>query len=290
MSKFDKTFKENISQILAQPEWVPCRAHWEDGTQAKTKHVFGLVNRYDLREEIPVGTLRRLHYKNCIDEIIWIYLKKSNNIKDLNSHIWDQWADDNGSIGAAYGWQVANKLSKVMNEEYLGDGEYKTAPLFLDQMDTVLWKLKNNPHDRRIMIMLYSPAEEQIMGLPPCCYSCTFNVTVDKDGNDVLNLLLNQRSQDMIVANNWNVFQYSILLKMIANEVGMIAGELVHVIADAHIYDRHEDIAKHILELDTYVAPELLMEDKPFYQYTKDDFKLEGYKYSEDIKNIPVAI
>ena len=170
------------------------------------------------------------------------------------------------------------------------DGSKTTSPLFLDQMDTVLWKLKNTPFDRRIMIMLYSPAEEQTMGLPPCCYSCTFNVTIDENGNKVLNLLLNQRSQDMIVANNWNVFQYAILLKMVANEVGMIAGELVHIIADAHIYDKHNDIARHMLTLEEHESPKLIMENKPFYEYTKDDFKLEGYNFTEEIKNIPVAI
>lgn len=291
MSKYDDIFKQNIKDILAVPKWVPSRAQWDDGTVAKTKHVFGLVNRYDLRKEIPVGTLRRFYYKNSIDEMLWIYSKKSNNIKDLGSHIWDQWADANGSIGAAYGWQVANKLTKVRDRKPLPNG-YTTCTVFLDQMDTVLSKLRNNPFDRRIMIMLYSPAEENLMGLAPCCYSCTFNVTIDENGDKVLNMLLNQRSQDMIVANNWNVFQYSVLLIMVATEVGMIPGELVHVIADAHIYDRHEEIAKHLLELESHDAPKLTIAGvgyKSFYEFTKDDFTLDNYVYSEEIKNIPVA-
>lgn len=278
MSKFDRIFCENVKDILAQPEWIPCRAHWEDGTVAKTKHAFGLTNRYDLREEYPIGTLRPLVIKNCIDEILWIYQKKSNNIKDLNSHIWDSWADENGCIGAAYGWQVANKLQKI-------DGK------FLDQIDSVIWKLKNNPFDRRIIIMLYSPAEEQLMGLAPCCYSCTFNVTKDKEGNKVLNLLLNQRSQDMIVANNWNVFQYSILLTMIAKSVDMIPGEILHVIADAHIYDRHENIAKDLICRKEYPAPTVVTENRSeFYDFKVDDFRLQNYMHNAQIKNIPVAI
>lgn len=298
MSKFDETFKKNIMQILDTPEWIPSRAMWEDqGVYAATKHIFGLINRYDLREEMPVGTLRKLYIRNCIDEILWIYQKKSNNVKDLSSSIWNSWADLNGSIGAAYGFQVANKLQIEYSTIYNDDGSKTSAPMFLDQMDSVIWKLKNTPFDRRIMIMLYDINANQLMALPPCCYSCTFNVTVDSYDNKVLNMLLNQRSQDMIVANNWNVFQYAILLKMIAHECNMVAGELVHVIADAHIYDRHENVANELLDRLSYPAPILKMQTmkddgmrKSFYDFTIDDFILSDYKHGSTIKNIPVAV
>lgn len=292
MSYYDRVFKENIRTILDQPTIPSTRAIWEDTKEpAHTKKSFGIVNRYDLRKEIPVGTLRKFPIKNCIDELLWIWQKKSNNIHDLRSHVWDSWADNNGSIGAAYGFQVKSKLREVITT--ISDGDSKISyKEYLDQTDYVLHELKHNPFSRRIITDLYSVDQTAIMGLDPCAYSMTYNVTLDENGNKVLNGILNQRSQDMIVANNWNVFQYSVLLILFAKEVDMIPGELVHVIADAHIYDRHINIALDLLERDEYDAPYLSINEakKSFYEYDYDDFVLMHYKHGDAVKNIPVAV
>ena len=282
MSTFDKYFKDTCRKILDTGTETVSRAVWEDGTNAKTKKIFGVVHRYDLSKEVPIMTLRNVGVKNCIDELLWIYSKKSSNIKDLNSHIWDQWADENGSIGAAYGYQVATQLRKVSH----GNGK-----LILDQMNYVLHELKYNPFSRKIIINLYSVGDVSNMMLDPCCYSITFNVTINEHGKKVLNAILNQRSQDMIVANGWNTFQYSILVYMIANLLDMVPGELIHVISDCHIYDRHFDIARDLINREEYNAPTILIDKVPdFYAYTVDSVHLSGYKYGPQIKNIPVAV
>lgn len=304
-TKYDKIFIQNIKDILDHGITYKSRAKWidEDGTKtnAECTKLFGLVNRYNsnYENEPPIGTIRKFPIKNCIDEILWIWQKKSNNIKDLRSHIWDSWADDNGSIGAAYGFQVGSKLRKVNHVVKNHDGSTTVEPLFLDQTDYVLHELKYNPYSRKIITDLYSIDQTDIMGLDPCCYSCTWNVTV-KHGIKYLNLLLNQRSQDMIVANNWNVFQYWILQNLFAMESEMKVGELVHVIADAHIYDRHIDIANHMISIYENEPLEGKMPEiyinvyinakKNFYEYTVEDFTLQNYTYSENIKNIQVAV
>jgi len=254
-------------------EGTNVRPRWEDGTPAYTKKRFGVVNRYDLSEEFPIMTLRPTNYKAAIDEILWIWQKKSNNVKDLNSHIWDAWADENGSIGKAYGYQLGIK------HKYK-EGEF-------DQVDRVLFDLKNNPYSRRIITNLYNHADLHAMNLYPCAYSMTFNVTGNR-----LNGILNQRSQDVLVANNWNVVQYAILLHMFAQVSGFEVGELVHVIADAHIYDRHEPLVRELIAREPRKAPRLIMNKdvKDFYEFTVDDFVLEGYEPWPQIKNIPVAI
>ena len=296
MSYYDKVFKENIRTILAQPTIPSTRAVWEDTNEpANTKKSFGIINRYDLRKEIPVGTLRKFPIRNCIDELLWIWQKKSNNIKDLRSHIWDSWADSNGSIGAAYGFQVASKLRPVRTETKGVDSGATIITVttdYLDQTDYVIHELKHNPFSRRIITDLYSVDQTNIMGLDPCAYSMTYNVTLDESGNKVLNGILNQRSQDMIVANNWNIFQYSVLLILFAKEANMIPGEIIHVIADAHIYDRHIPIAEELLEREEYDAPKLSINEskKSFYKYNCDDFTLMHYKHGDAINNIPVAV
>lgn len=304
MSYFDFRFRENLRSILENGTTYESRAIWEDtGEHAKCIKIFGLVNRYNLADPfgLPVGTLRKLAYKNAIDEVLWIWQKKSNNIHDLKSHIWDSWADENGSIGAAYGFQVASKLRKASHEVANEDGSTDLIISFLDQTDYILHELTYNKYSRRIIADLYSVDQTNLMGLDPCCYSCTWGVTKDEDGVERLNLLLNQRSQDMIVANNWNVFQYSILLYAFAYATGLEPGRLTHVIADAHIYDRHIPLAKELLEQKhTYNAPVLVF-DKPdldkdaspkekFYAITADQFKLVDYKYCEFDHKIPVAI
>lgn len=275
MSKADKIFIENCRDILKNgfsDEKESVRPRWEDGTPAHTVKKFGIVNRYNLDEEFPIITLRRTFLKSAVDELLWIWQKKSNNIKDLGSHIWDQWADENGSIGKAYGYQLGVKHKYP-------EGEF-------DQVDRVLYDLKHNPYSRRIMTNIYTFADLHEMNLYPCAYSMTFNVT---DG--VLNGILNQRSQDMLTASNWNVCQYAVLLHMIAQVSGLRAGELVHVIADAHIYDRHIPIVERLIEQPVHDAPKFKLDSSvdDFYKFTKDSFTLTDYKYNEFTEKIPVA-
>lgn len=275
MSLADEIFIANCRDIIDNgfsDEALDVRPKWEDGAPAHTIKRFGIVNRYDLSKEFPILTLRRTYLKSAIDEILWIWQKKSNNIKDLHSHIWDAWADENGSIGKAYGYQLGIK------HQYK-EGEF-------DQVDRVLYDLKNNPASRRIMTNIYVHSDLKDMNLYPCAYSMTFNVTGNK-----LNAILNQRSQDMLAANNWNVCQYSALLIMMAKSSRLEPGELVHVIADAHIYDRHIPIIEEIIANKPYDAPRLIVADKTdFYSFTRDDFKLEDYRYHEFTKKIPVAV
>ena len=278
MSYADKVFKDTCKEILengVSSENENVRAKWEDGTPAHTIKKFGVVNRYDLRKEFPIMTLRKTNFKNCIDEILWIYQKKSNQIKELNSHIWDHWAKD-GSIGKAYGYQLGIK-------HHYPEGDF-------DQVDKVLYDLKNNPFSRRIMTNMYNHHDLSEMNLYPCAYSLTFNVTRE-NGRLVLNAILNQRSQDMLTANGWNVTQYAILLYMFALSTGMIAGELVHVIADAHIYTKHIDFIKEMMERPEIKAPKLFVNPtkKDFYDFTVDDFILVNYQYHDNFK-FPVAI
>lgn len=276
MSKADVLFADMCRDILDNgfsSEGQTVRAKWEDGTPAHTIKRFGIVNRYDLQEEFPALTLRPTAIKSAVDEMLWIWQKKSNNINDLSTHIWDEWADEEGTIGKAYGYQMGVK--------------YKFPHGEMDQVDNVIWQLKNTPYSRRIMTNMYNFADLTEMGLEPCAYSMTFNVTGDR-----LNAVLNQRSQDILTANNWNVVQYSVLLHMLAQVSGLKAGELVHVIADAHIYDRHVDIIREMIERPQYPAPKFRLnpEIKDFYYFTVDDIAVENYEKNPQIKNIPVAV
>ncbi len=255
------------------------RPKWEDGTYAYTIKRFGVVNRYDLRKEFPAVTQRRTALKTAMDEILWIWQKKSNNIHDLNSHIWDEWADADGSIGKAYGYQMQVKHA------------YKEG--MMDQVDRVLYDLKNNPYSRRIMTNIYVHQDLAEMNLYPCAYSMTFNVTKEEGSEKlVLNAVLNQRSQDVLTANNWNVVQYALLLMMIAQSSDMVAGELLHVIADAHIYDRHIPLVEELITRETYPAPKVWLNPdiKNFYDFTVDDLHVENYVTGPQIKNIPIAV
>ena len=282
MSYADTLFKNMCRDILengTSTEGEKVRPHWEDGTSAYTIKRFGVVNRYDLRKEFPALTLRKTALKSCMDEILWIYQRKSANIHDLNSHVWDEWADETGSIGKAYGYQIGVK------------SQYKEG--MMDQMDRVLYDLKNNPFSRRIITNTYVHEDLSEMHLYPCAYSTTWNVTEEK-GSDklVLNMVLNQRSQDVLAANNWNVCQYAILLMMVAQVCGMVPGELLHVIADAHIYDRHVDAIRKLIGREEYPAPKVHLnpEVKDFYQFTTADLLVEDYQAGPQIKNIPIAV
>lgn len=276
MSYADKIFKENAKDILENGVWdtnYPVRPHWDDGTPAHTIKKFGIVNTYDLQKELPILTIRKTNFEAAIDEILWIWQKKSNNVHDLHSHIWDSWADENGSIGKAYGYQLAKK-------SIYPEGEF-------DQVDRVLFDLKNNPHSRRIMTNIYNFDDLHEMNLYPCAYSMTFNVS-----GDTLNGILNQRSNDMLTANNWNVLQYSLLLMMFAQVSGLKPGKLMHVIADAHFYDRHIPLVEEILAKPEHSAPKLKINPdiKDFYDFKVSDFELEGYEFEKLGKKIPVAI
>ena len=276
MSYADEVFKSNVKEILDNGFCdIDCnvRPHWEDGTPAHTTKAFGVVNRYDLQNEFPVMTLRKTYFKSCVDELLWIWQKKSNNVRDLNSHIWDSWADENGSIGKAYGYQLSIKHKYP-------EGEF-------DQVDRILFDLKNHPESRRIISNIYNHSDLSEMNLYPCAYSVTLNVSGKR-----LNMILNQRSQDMLVANNWNVCQYAVRLHMFAQVAGLEAGTLLHVIADAHIYDRHIPYVKDLVKLEPYPAPKFWInpEVKNFYDFTVDDFKLIGYESHEFKHKIPVAI
>ena len=276
MSYADRVFVQNVKDILENGVWDTdreVRPKWADGTPAHTIKKFCIVNEYDLAKEFPIITLRRTAWKSAIDELLWIWQKKSNNIHELKSHIWDSWADENGSIGKAYGYQLGVKH------------KYKEG--MFDQVDRVLFDLKNNPTSRRIMTNIYNHADLSEMGLYPCAYSMTFNVTGNK-----LNAILNQRSQDMLTANNWNVCQYAVLVHMFAKCSGLEVGKLVHVIADAHIYDRHIPIIKEIIEHEQYDAPKFVMNDQinNFYDFKVEDFNFENYQYNDKKYNIEVAI
>lgn len=276
MSKADKIFLQNCKDIIENGFWdteLDVRPKWLDGTPAHTVKKFCIVNRYNLKEEFPILTVRKTNFANALDEILWIWQKKSNNIKDLNSHIWDSWADENGSIGKAYGYQLGVKH------------KYKEGEM--DQVDRVLYDLKNNPQSRRIMTNIYTHADLSEMNLYPCAYSMTFNVS----GN-TLNGILNQRSNDFLTANNWNVVQYAVLLMMFAKISNLEVGELVHIIADAHIYDRHVPLVKELFEKPQYDAPKLVIKRdvKDFYDFKVEDFELVDYKYSLLGKKIEVAV
>ncbi len=276
MSFADKVFAENCKNILENGYWdtdYDVRPRWEDGAPAHSVKLFGLVNRYNLAEEFPILTLRKTYYAKAIDELLWIWQKKSNRIAELNSRIWDAWADENGTIGKAYGYQLGIKH------------RYKEG--MFDQVERVLFDLKNNPLSRRIMTNIYNHHDLSEMMLYPCAYSMTFNVTGNK-----LNGILNQRSQDMLVANNWNVCQYAVLLHMFAHVSSLEPGELVHVIADAHIYDRHIPIVEELITRQEFEAPEFALDKKvkDFYQFTTESFKFDNYRFNEFKVKIPVAV
>ena len=282
MSYADKVFIDMCRDIIdngTSTEGEKVRPVWEDGTSAYTVKKFGVVNRYDLSKEFPALTLRRTAIKSCTDEMLWIWQKKSNNVHDRKSHIWDSWADERGSIGSGYGYQMGVKH------------QYKEG--MMDQTDRVIYDLKNNPYSRRIMTNIYVHQDLHEMNLYPCAYSMTFNVTKEKD-SDVLTLngILNQRSQDVLAANNWNVCQYAVLIYMLAQVCGMKAGELVHVIADAHIYDRHIPMIEELISREPYPAPTFWLnpEVKDFYDFTPDDVRLDNYQTHPQIKNIPIAV
>ena len=287
MSKADDLFVAMCEDILdhgTTTEGELVRPHWADGTPAYTIKRFGVTNRYDLREEFPALTLRRTALKSAMDEILWIYQRKSNRVADLASHIWDEWTDDEGTIGKAYGYQIGRV-------SHYPEGDF-------DQMDKVLYDLAHTPFSRRIMTSTYTFADLAEMELYPCAYGVTYNVTQERDpatgeaGPLVLNMVLNQRSQDVLTANNWNVCQYALLLMMVAQASGMVAGELLHVIADAHIYDRHVEIVRELIGRERHPAPKVTLNPDvtDFYDFTTDDLTVEDYVTGPQVRDIPVAI
>ena len=276
MSYADQVYIRHCEEIFnhgVSDEGLPVRPHWEDGTPAHTIKLFGVVNRYDLQQEFPLMTLRRTYWKSAIDELLWIWQKKSNDVRELGSHVWDSWADENGTIGKAYGYQLRQK-------HHYPEGDF-------DQVDRVLYDLRHNPQSRRILTSMYNFADLSEMALYPCAYSMTFNVSGNR-----LNAILNQRSQDMLTANNWNVVQYAALVCMFAQVSGLIPGELVHVIADCHIYDRHIPMVEKMLKLDPLPPAQFSVDPSvtDFYAFTKDSFRVENYQYHPFEGKVPVAI
>lgn len=310
MSKADDLFIKMCRDIIdngTSTEGEKVRPHWEDGSLAYTIKKFGVVNRYNLREEFPALTLRKTAIKSCTDEMLWIWQQKSNNIHDLHSHIWDEWADPDGSIGKAYGYQMAQKhpYRDVKEEDLIqafGDHwqdhviiqeDQEGKVYYMDQVDRVIYDLKTHPFSRRIMTNIYNHADLSEMNLYPCAYSMTFNVTVDPEsGRHVLNAILNQRSQDVLAANNWNVCQYAILIYMLAQVCDMLPGEMVHVIADAHIYDRHVPLIEELISRETHPAPKFWLNPDvhDFYDFTREDVRLDDYVTGPQIRNIPIAV
>ncbi len=298
MSYADKVFKNMVRNVLENgisDENLEVRPRWEDGTPAHTIQLFGVVNRYDLQKEFPILSLRRTYWKSAWDEVAWIWQKKSNNVNDLSSRVWDAWADESGSIGKAYGYQMGRKtacngiteegLKKAFGDtvfEKNSDGKY-----LLDQTDQVIYQLVNTPASRRIMTNMYNIPDLADMALAPCAYSMTFLVNGNK-----LNAILNQRSQDIITASAWNLVQYALITYAMASAYGYEPGEFVHVIGSAHIYDRHIDLAKELLEKEEHDAPSFWINPDihDFYKFTKNDFRLDGYEYSDFDHKIPVAI
>ena len=322
MSYADQVFKSMCRDIIdngCDTKGELVRPVWPDtGEKAYTIKKFGVVNRYDLRKEFPALTLRKTAIKSAFDEILWIWQKQSNNIKDLNSHIWDEWADENGSIGKAYGYQIGKQYmhhkfkvteetkDRLINElrEFEGSGfryridqvvdanDDRWAYIYLNQIDAVIYDLRHNPYSRRILTNIYDFQDLKDMNLYPCAYSMTFNVTKGEDDKLVLNAVLNQRSQDVLAANNWNVVQYSLLLMMVSQCCGMIAGELVHVIADCHIYDRHVPLIEELISRKEHPAPKVWLDEniKNFYEFTRNSVHVEGYETGPQIDNIPIAV
>ncbi|MDD6450676.1 MAG: thymidylate synthase [Lachnospiraceae bacterium] len=310
MSKADDLFIKMCRDIIdngTSTEGEKVRPHWEDGSLAYTIKKFGVVNRFNLREEFPALTLRKTAIKSCTDEMLWIWQQKSNNIHDLHSHIWDEWADPDGSIGKAYGYQMAQKhpYRDVKEEDLIqafGDHwqdhatcqeDQEGKVYYMDQVDRVIYDLKTHPFSRRIMTNIYNHADLSEMNLYPCAYSMTFNVTVDPEsGRHVLNAILNQRSQDVLAANNWNVCQYAILIYMLAQVCDMLPGEMVHVIADAHIYDRHVPLIEELISRETHPAPKFWLNPDvhDFYDFTREDVRLDDYVTGPQIRNIPIAV
>ena len=278
MSRADELYRQTCLDILENgfsDEGLDVRPKWADGTPAHTVKKFGVVNRYNLAEEFPIMTLRRTYWKSAVDEMLWIWQKKSNRIADLSSHVWDEWAGEDGTIGKAYGYQLGKKY------------QFQVGAEPMDQVDRVIYDLKNNPASRRIMTNIYNFEDLHEMNLYPCAYSMTFNVTGNK-----LNAILNQRSQDMLAANNWNVVQYSVLTHMLAHVCGLEVGEFVHVIADCHIYDRHIPAVKAMLEKEAFDAPQFVMDKSitDFYAFTKNSFQMENYQYHPFDFEIEMAI
>lgn len=283
MSKADNVFKDMCEGILnsgISDINLQVRPKWEDTNEpAHTYKKFGVVNMYNLQEEFPAITFRPTAIKSATDEILWIFQKKSNDVTKLRTHIWDAWADENNSIGNAYGYQIGHR--KIYTEDSLKD-----------QMDFILYELKHNPFSRRLITTLWFPDELHLMRLQPCVWSCNFNAVDAGADKPILNLVINQRSNDVLVANNWNTVQYAVLLMMVSQVSGMIPGQLLHVITDAHIYDRHVDIVKQLITREQYLAPKVLLDPdiKNFYDFTPESVEVQNYIHGSQIKNIPVAV
>lgn len=278
MSQADYKLLNNYISILKDGEWdlnENVRPKWSDGKPAHTIKKFGIVNRYNLQEEFPISGVRKTNWKGAIDEIIWIWLLKSNNVKDLNSKIWDQWANignkpgqEIGSIGKAYGYQLGAKTIVTKNGKKI------------DQVDNVINELITNPANRRILTEIFNHSELHEMNLAPCVHEATFNVS-----NGTLNMTLNQRSNDTLAAGSWNVVQYAALLHMMAQATGLKAGELLHVVTDSHCYDKHVPMELEIIfNRCTLIQKKLMTEKIKELEKVYNGLKIPRYQINEVFK------
>ena len=275
MSYADKLFIDMCSDIIENgysTEGEKVRPKWPDGTYAYTIKKFGVVNRYDLSKEFPAITLRKTYIRSAIDEILWIWQKKSNNVHDLNSHIWDEWADANGDLGPIYGVQWRHWKTS--------DGGY------IDQISNLIHQIKTNPDSRRLVVSAWNVGEIDKMALPPCHMFFQFYVAQGK-----LSCQLYQRSCDIFLGVPFNIASYSLLTHMIAQQCDLDVGDFIWTGGDCHIYNNHFEQVKLQLSREPRPYPKLIIKRRPdsIFDYNFEDFEIVDYDPWPAIK-APIAV
>ena len=298
MARVDKIFQDNLALIMSQPWEEVKRPVYGDGTGVKVKRILQVCNQYDLRREFPLGSLRPTNLKNSIKEILWIWQKRSVDVKELGLHIWDQWADKNGKIEGCYGDMINTPviLDDAKNDTYIINqngyfingneivGRAYEGYGFENQTDFILWSLKNDKSSRRIIASMFNPVTNSVKPLQECAFQINLSVKGDE-----LYMTLYQRSQDAIVAGLWNVAQYAALMMMFAHDAGLRPAVFTHFIQDMHVYDRHKEQANELLRRSLFgpvpqVTISSRMEGKGFYDFVADDFEVWNYEPKEQIK------
>ena len=296
MNQADEQYKRVVETVLrvgVMDTDQKVRTVWKDGTPAHSISWIGQHMIFD-NTEVPIITTKRVAWKTAIKELLWIWQMKSNRVQDLRDmgvKIWNEWEKEDGTIGKAYGYQLGKKNRWVTEKEYYPDpsGEINALHLTMkkvDQVDYLLYQLKTNPASRRHITMLWNPDELDSMALTPCVYETQWHVKQGK-----LHLEVRCRSNDLALGNPFNIFQYNILQRMIAQVTGYELGNYIYHIGDAHLYDRHIEPVSEQIKRESFEAPTLWInpEVKSFYDFTIDDFKLIDYKHGETI-NMEVAI
>ena len=280
MSKADQFFRDQMKVIREtgfNDKDFKVRAKWEaDNAPAHTVKTFGYVTRYDLSKEFPILTLRSQGFKGAVKECLWIFQKKSTNINDLGLHIWDAWADENGDLGRTYAYSLREKI------------QYPEGAF--DQVDYLLYQLKNNPMDRRMMLQLFDPHNVIHTKLPPCVMTYLFDVAGGK-----LNMTVIQRSADALAAGaagGWDEVGEAVLQHMLAQVSGLQVGTMVHLVNNLHVYDRHMQYIDEILANPEYESPVLKVNPNVtnFYDFKPEDFELVGYKSTKLSTKFDVAV